>query len=93
MMDSPRGAPSAQAQQNREDMRMRNNEIVVDLRSVVSRLPDSIQGFFGMGGDEDAARFAHGRFLSEYGLSEAEGPPLLWLNLDGGGDAPFSLMR
>lgn len=82
-----------QAQQDRADFKARNNEIVVDLRSVLEQLPDSIQGFFAMGGDDLLARDARDKFLDEYGLAEADGPPLLRLDLDNGDDSsPFSLL-
>ena len=85
-----------QAQEGRIDFRMRNNELVVDLSSVSANLPSAIEGFFyfpGSGAAERAkAAEARQAFLGMYGLTEADGPPLLLVDLsDGGGDAPFSL--
>ena len=65
--------------------------MVVDLRTVHSQLPDSIEAFFLMGSDNDKVIDARQKFLAEYGLSSEDGPPLVRLNLDGGKD-PFTLV-
>ncbi|KAL1496682.1 hypothetical protein AB1Y20_014276 [Prymnesium parvum] len=80
-----------QAQLRREDMKQRNNEIVVDLASVEAQLPRSIEGFF-VGAEEAHVREVREQFMLDFGLSDADGPPLLRLNLDGGGEAPFTLI-
>jgi len=84
------------AQQARHDYRDRNNEMVVDLRSMSSNLPNSIQAFFllSTSTDEGYVRAARKTFLLDYGLTEDSGPPLLLLSFEGGsisGDAPFAL--
>ena len=74
----------------------RNNEMVVDVRSVVDALPHSIEGFWYTP-SSDASRVkvvrdARAAFLAEYGLSDDEGPPLLILDLTSrGGTRPFRL--
>ena len=84
-----------QAQEDRIDFLSRNNELVVDLRSVTGRLPDSIEGFFFFKDSGPAERSkatsVRRAFLAEYGLSEEAGPPIVVVDLQGGGDAPFSL--
>ena len=74
-----------QAQANRVDYQSSNNELVVDVRTVVSRLPDAIEGFFFIGDRTEAEQTRH-TFLAEYGMTEETGPPLVELVLshDGG---------
>ena len=79
-----------EAQQSRESYRGRNNEMVVDLRSVIPRLPHSIEAFFyvSSGGDEEMAlaREVQQKFASHFGLSRAFAPPLLRLNFESTGE-------
>lgn len=86
-----------QAQQDRESFRKRNNELVVDLRSIESRLPGAVEGFFVIAGTEsgDGKRIvaAYHNFLRTYHLSEEGGPTLLTLDLVHGGNRPFSAAR
>ena len=84
------------AQQARGSYRARNNEVVIGIRSIASRLPSVIEAFFYMPFAAEAqiarARDAHAAFLSEFGMSREEGPPLLALDLRrGAGEAPFTL--
>jgi len=83
------------AQEQRVDFLHRNNEIVVDMRSIEQNLPHAIAGFFycARSGSSERSKveLARNSFLSHYHLSNAEGPPLLVLDLPGGGSRPFSL--
>ena len=78
------------------DFLSRNNELVIDISSIESNLPDAIEGFFiavGSGGHERSTVIgAHQAFLAAYRLDEAHAPPLVLLDLDSGGNLPFSLM-
>jgi hypothetical protein len=74
----------------------RNNEMVVDLRSVERNLPDAIAGFFycARSGTSEIQRVQKARadFLAHYGLSSERGPPLLVLDLSlAGGVRPFTV--
>ena len=74
----------------------RNNEMVVDLRSVERNLPDAIAGFFycARSGTSEIQRVQRARadFLAYYGLSSERGPPLLVLDLSlAGGVRPFTV--
>lgn len=86
-----------EAQQNRDSYKARNNEVVVNFESMRKGLPDTLQGFFYMrtskASDELVVRNAHQAFLKEFGLGEADGPPLLELDLSSAGvrGAPFRL--
>jgi hypothetical protein len=81
-------------QQDRDSYKSRNNEIVVDIRSITSRLPDSILAFWRKPKTHtDAVQQvidAHTNFLHKYGLTKETGPPLLVLDLKESGSAPFS---
>ena len=79
------------SQQNRESYRDRNNEMIVDIRTVTSNLPHSIMAFWrkpNLDKDQQAHQ-AHANFLAEYKLTKENGPPLLVLDLKHGGSAPF----
>ena len=82
-------------QQRRDSYKNRNNEMIVDIQSIQSRLPDSILAFWRKPNTyADAVQQvvdARANFLQRYGLTVDDGPPLLALDLKGGGDAPFSL--
>jgi len=84
-----------QAQEDRIGFLSRNNELVIDTSSIVSSLPHAIEGFFiavGAGGPErSTVQVAHRAFLAAYRLDEAHAPPLVLLDLDSGGNLPFSL--
>jgi len=74
----------------------RNNELVVDTRSIVSGLPTSIEAFwytpYSNAGEVQRLQQVHRGFLREYGLTELAGPPLLTLDLTSrGGSRPFRL--
>ena len=79
------------AQMHRESFRVRNNEVVVDLRSIVDHLPDSVIAFFypvGAGAAERAlVREQRAKFAMSYRLDSDSAPPLLELDL--AADAPF----
>ena len=84
-----------------EHFRNRNNELVLDTRSVVHSLPYSIDGFFYLSSTEpDGAAYMHDvqqRFKAAYHLSDEHTPPLVRLNFAGQGggivgDRPFSLV-
>lgn len=64
-------------------------QLVIDLRSL--SLPDSIEAFFVLSiSDDNERQFVtdmHSRFLQEYPKRHT---PLLQLDLEGGGQAPFS---
>lgn len=72
----------------------KNNEIVTSTRSVVASLPESIMAFFFLAGGP-AGQFrrvsdVRSAFLRDYAwLPEGRRPPLLELNLEHGGRAPF----
>jgi hypothetical protein len=74
-----------QAQADRIDYQNRNNELVVDVRTVVSQLPEAIEGFFFIG-DRTEPEETRRKFLTEYGMTDENGPPLVELVLshDGG---------
>jgi len=81
------------AQQGRESFRVRNNEMVVELSSVTSQLPNSIEAFFyptaASASERQVVEDQHSKFLEAFKLDAATGPPLLELNL--GASIPFSL--
>ena len=73
------------------DFLYRNNEMVVEASTVFDGLPGTIEAFFYMPGETDIRpRKAHAAFLAHYALQAEEGPPLLLLDIRGGGDRPFS---
>ena len=96
---TPRQVGAALAQQR--TMRTRggseHNEMVVEAASVVDALPSSIQAvyFSASAGTEEIAyaKAVHAALLQAYAMdADAAGsPPLLLLDLMGGGEAPFSL--
>ena len=77
----------------------RNNEMVLDTRSVLNALPYSIDGFFylstmGAGG-VSFMKGVRAKFTGAYSLSEATTPPLVEIDFTGGavhGDTPFRLV-
>ena len=88
-------ADALRHQQARQSYKDRNNEMVVDLRSIISRLPSSIEAFFlrpsSTEEEEQKVRDAHRAFLMEYGLEPTTGPPVVVLDLsDAGGNHPFA---
>ena len=85
-----------QAQERRVDYLHRNNEMVIDLRSIEHNLPHAILGFFycAHSGSSEVQRVRNARraFLAHYALSSEQGPPLLVLDLSpAGGVRPFGL--
>jgi len=87
-----------QAQEESAHMLNRNNEIVVDTKTVAANLPGSIQGFFFTASDptmEAKAQADTGDvrrvFLQQFELSEADGPPLLKLDVNNA-DGPFTIV-
>ena len=87
-----------EAQQRDMGAKSRNNEMVVDLTSITSNLPQAILGFWytPTSGSKEVSDAIDARraFLREYHLSPATGPPLLILDLtEKGGDRPFSLAQ
>ena len=70
--------------------------MVLDTRSVVSKLPHSIEGFFflsSMGEDgEETLQAIRSKFMQVYRLRADKAPPLVKLRFEGGrieGDTPF----
>lgn len=95
-------ADALRAQETTSSFAGRNNELVLDTRSVVHALPHSIDGFFFLStmGDAGAEALARVRanFMARYRLTAADAPPLVRLSFggDGGaidGDAPFTLVE
>ena len=85
------------AQQADYGAKARNNEMVVDLRSVTRHLPHAIVGFWytPTSGNKERVDAINARdaFLREYGLATETGPPLMTLDLtDTGGSNPFKLV-
>ena len=74
---------------------VKNNEFVVDTRSVVMGLPNAVEAFFfirnGPSGEREHVEGARQAFVREFRLPEGQQPPLLQLDLHGGGLAPFSV--
>ena len=62
----------------------RNNEMVVDIKSVTSKLPRSVEAFWytPASGDEEVRKAVAARqaFLRQYHLAEETAPPLLMLD-------------
>ena len=74
----------------------RNNEVVLSIDSVLGpSLPGSIEAIFYMADADDGlkakARNVHAEFLQAFGLTREGGPPLVALDLAGGGSSPFSI--
>ena len=67
---------------------------MINLRTLANRMPDAIEGFFfvpqSSKEEKDKARNARQAFMAQYRLPADLGPPLLQLDLKGGGGAPFS---
>lgn len=93
--------PPSQLRDALEAQRMRpgglnkNNEMVVDTRSVVNGLPASIEAFFITRGSSaleyNKVLRAHEAFLREYpSIPASMQPPLLELDLRDGGKTPFT---
>ena len=85
-----------EAQQGRKSYRDRNNELVLDAKSMEGALPDSIEAFFFMPGtsseDISAVRRARQALIDEYGLIDSTAPPMLKLDLTNSRtNAPFSM--
>ena len=84
-----------EVQQGHPTFRTRNNEFIVDASSYTAQLPGAVLAFFGTpasGSDEwDQARAARAAFMAQYGLTEANGPPLLTLDLKWSAATPFRL--
>ena len=59
-----------------------NNEIVVDVSSVLADPANMIAGFFMGGNHDDDVRDAHEAFLQKYGLDRNTAAPLMRLDLD-----------
>lgn len=83
------------AQQRDHTARARNNEMVVDMRSVTRHLPYSVEAFFfvpSSGSEQQGVvRWARDRFLKDYHMTDATGPPLVMMDLEGGSTQPFTL--
>lgn len=73
---------------------VKNNEIVVSTRSVTEGLPGSVEAFFVSRGspDDETQKVvnAHDAFVRSYRLPPELQPPILELDLHGGGLTPFS---
>ena len=84
-------------QQRLQSMRIRNNEIIVNAASYMAHLPHTIEVFFTVPSsgpkEHRTVRGAREALLREYGLGDATGPPLVVMDLQGGGSQPFHLMR
>ena len=91
-----------QAQLDRPSFLHRNNEVVIDLRSITSRLPNAIAGFFFPSTFADASpdasilpREVRSKFIDTYKLDPTTAPPLVIVEMsDSGeilGNSPFSL--
>lgn len=94
-------ADALRRQIENEPLRGRNNEAVIDMRSV--SLPHQIEAFViqvgphgggaaWRGSEQEAIMVAaHDRFVAQYFEGDyAAAPPLLLLDLESGGDAPFT---
>ena len=81
-------------QQARDSYKNRNNEMIVDIQSIQSQLPGSILAFWRKpktyADAVQQAVDARANFFQRYRLTVDDGPPLLVLDLKGGGAAPFS---
>ena len=70
---------------------------VVDAASFEAALPRAVEAVFfvAQASDDEIhyARAVHTALLAEYGLEPTadDAPPLLLVDLDGGGDAPFAM--
>ena len=85
-----------EAQESRDDRLMRNNEMVIDFESLSPHLPGVVEAFFTppLPKGNEYRRFteeARRLFLEDFELSDDDGPPLLVVDLEHGGDAPFSV--
>ena len=81
---------------SRDDRLMRNNEMVIDFESLSPHLPGVVEAFFTppLPKGNEYRRFteeARRLFLEDFELSDDDGPPLLVVDLEHGGDAPFSV--
>ena len=78
----------------------RNNEMVLDTRSVVHGLPNTIEGFFFLSTMDDAGagvKTVRDKFIAYYHLTPDTAPPLVRLSFGGkggviDGEAPFTLV-
>ena len=82
-------------QKSRDGYRLKNNEIVIEPRSVVDGLPESVEAFFVPRGSTPTERFKVFRyreaFLRAYPrLPPERQPPVLLLDLTDGTSAPFA---
>ena len=90
-----------EAQQGTDSFRGRNNEMVLDVRSIVHGLPNSIEGFFYLSTHpegEDVMRSIRSKFMGAFHLTPETAPPVVQLNFEGPGgavdtDAPFTMME
>jgi hypothetical protein len=93
-------ADALRAQEATDSFRGRNNEMVLDVRSIVHGLPNTILGFFFLSTHPEGLRDMRSvqkRFISAYHLTPDTAPPLVALNFGGSGgaidtDAPFELV-
>ena len=93
-------AAALAAQEASSSFAGRNNEMVLDTRSVVHGLPNTVEGFFflsTMADGEASMRSVQQRFAAAYHLTAESAPPLVRLSFGGkggfiDGDAPFTLV-
>ena len=102
MAREPPKVAALSAQFSSDSSRGRNNEMVLDKRSVVAGLPGSVEAFFVLStmseSDVGYMRGIADRFARAYGLGKDTAPPLVSLDFSGPGgsiasDRPFKLMR
>ena len=83
------------AQEGDQSMLARNNELVMDAKEYVRLLPFSVEAFFynldSAQWERDNVRNARDAFIREYHLDGIRAPPLLRLDLQGGGGSPWSV--
>jgi hypothetical protein len=90
-------ADALRAQQASPSMSGRNNEMVIDVRSVVRHLPYSVEAFFFLSSMPDASsvRAARDKFVRVHRLAAEVAPPLVRVSFENAitGDAPFELVE
>ena len=93
-------ADALRAQEAADNFRGRNNEMVLDVRSISHGLPNTVEGFFFLSKHPEGLadmRALQKRFMSAYHLTPDTAPPLVSLNFEGSGgaidtDKPFELV-
>ena len=81
---------------SRDDYVRRNNEVVIDTRSVIEHLPNAIEAFFlvpdSYGEERNRVINAWRFYWRLFELQGREGPPLLRLDVNSH-DRPFTVVR